>query len=194
MLRLNLNYRQLRNEVRAFSIQARSAEIALIHFAGHGLELAGENYLLPVDARLARDVDLEYEAITLSSLLRATLGAQRLRIVVLDACRNNPLGDEMALSMGAPRSVTRGLARIEPQGDILVAFSAKAGTLAKDGDGPMSPYAQALVKHLATPGLDVRLLFGRVRDEVLAATKHEQEPYTYGSLKGEVIVSFHPPA
>jgi uncharacterized caspase-like protein/uncharacterized membrane protein len=186
-LQLDRSYRQFRDDVRSFSEKARSSEIALIHFAGHGLELAGENYLLPVDARLARDVDLEYEAITLSSLLRATLGAQRLRVVIVDACRNNPLGEKMALSMGVARSVTRGLARVEPQGDVLLAFSAKAGTLAKDGDGPMSPYAQALVKHLATPGLDVRLLFGRVRDQVLAATKHDQEPYIYGSLKGEVI-------
>jgi hypothetical protein len=79
------------------------------------------------------------------------------------------------------------LARIEPKGDVLVAYSARAGTLAQDGAGKHSPYAEALLQHMATPGLDVRLMFGKVRDAVLAATRHGQEPYIYGSLTGDVV-------
>ena len=112
---------------------------------------------------------------------------RRLRVVILDACRNNPLGERMTLRVGLMRSVTRGLARIEPKGDVLVAYAARAGTLALDGAGRHSPFAEALLKHMITPGLDVRLMFGKVRDQVLAATRRQQEPYIYGSLSGDVI-------
>jgi hypothetical protein len=183
----DLDYRTMREAVRGFGLTAREADIALIYYAGHGLELGGENYLVPTDAKLLRDADLEYEAVTLSSVLDAARGARRLRVVVLDACRNNPLGERIALSGGVTRSVTRGLARVEPKGDVLVAYSARAGTLAEDGAGRHSPYAEGLLKYLATPGLDVRLMFGKVRDQVLVATGQRQEPYIYGSLSGDVI-------
>ena len=167
-LRKDLDYRALREAVRAFGMVAREADVALIYYAGHGLEIAGENYLVPIDAKLVRDADLEYEAVTLGSVLGAVGGAKRLRLVILDACRNNPLGERMSLSAGVTRSVTRGLARIEPKGDMMVAYAARAGTLPQDGGGRHSPYAEALLKHLATPGLDVRLVFGKVRDQVLS--------------------------
>jgi len=185
--KIDLDYRALREAVRGFGEVAREAEVALIYYAGHGLEVAGENYLVPTDAKLVRDAHLEYEAVTLASLLNAAGGARRLRVVILDACRNNPLGERIALRAGVARSVTRGLARIEPPGDVLVAYAAKAGTLAEDGAGRHSPFAEALLKHLPTPGLDVRLMFGKVRDSVLGATRQRQEPYTYGSLTGDVI-------
>ncbi len=181
-------YGDMRRVIRDFGQSANGADIAVIHFAGHGLELAGENYLLPVDAKVIRDGDLEYETVTLTSVLSSVRGATKLRLVILDACRNNPLGDRMALSAGATRAVTRGLARIEPSGDVLVAYSAKHGTLAQDGTGPLSPYAEALVKHLATPGVDIRIVLGRVRDAVLAATERRQEPYIYGTLGGAMAM------
>ena len=187
MHKTDLSYGELRAAIREFGVKAANSEIAIIHFAGHGLELGGENYLLPIDARLSSDVDLEYEAITLSSLVRSTIGARRLRLVILDACRDNPIGDRMRVTTGATRSFKRGLARVEPQGDQLVAFAARAGSVALDGDGTISPYTAALAKHLHTPGLDVRILFGRVRDEVLQVTKGIQEPFIYGSLRGDVI-------
>jgi uncharacterized caspase-like protein len=187
VLATDLDYQAMRTRVRTFAGAARNADVALIYFAGHGLEVAGTNYLVPTDAKLVRDIDLEYEAVTLDSLLSAASGARRLRVVILDACRNNPLGEKLALSTGLGRSVTRGLARIEPIGDVLVAYAAKAGTLAEDGKGEHSPYAEALLAHMGTPGLDVRLMFGKVRDHVLAATRRRQEPYTYGSLTGEVV-------
>jgi uncharacterized caspase-like protein len=185
--KLDLDYRGLREAIRSFGAEASSADIALIHFAGHGLEVGGENYLVPVDARLQRDTDLEYETVTLTSVLRATVGATQLRMVIVDACRNNPLNQRMVITTGRTRGVNRGLAAIEPEGDVLVAYSAKAGTVAQDGDGDLSPYAEALSKHLKAPGLDIRILFGRVRDDVKKATRHQQEPFIYGSLKGEII-------
>ena len=124
---------------------------------------------------------------TLASVLGAVDGARKLKLVILDACRNNPLGEKMALRAGRMRSVTRGLARLEATGEVLVAYAAKAGTLAHDGDGRHSPYAEALLKHMATPGLDVLRMFGRVKEAVLEATNRGQEPWIYGSPGGEAL-------
>jgi formylglycine-generating enzyme required for sulfatase activity len=186
-LRLDLDYRALREAVRRFTDTAQGAEVALVYYAGHGLEVAGENYLVPVDAKLARDVDLQYEAVTLASVLDAVDGARKLKLVILDACRNNPLGEKMALRAGRTRSVTRGLARLEATGEVLVAYAAKAGTVAQDGRGRHSPYTEALLAHMGTPGLDVLRMFGRVKEAVQAATGRDQEPWIYGSPSGEAI-------
>jgi Caspase domain len=185
-LNSDLDYRGMREAVRAFSQVARDADVALVYYAGHGLEVGGQNYLLPTDAKVERGADLEYEAVMLSSVLSAAGNARRLRVVILDACRNNPLGERMVLASGVTRAVARGLARIDPQGGVLVAYAAKEGTVAQDGTGRHSPYAQALLKHIATPGLDVQLMFRKVRDDVLAATRNEQEPFTYGSLGSDI--------
>ena len=160
--------------------------MAVVFYAGHSIEVGQANYLIPVDARLITDYDVEDETVPLDRV-QAMEPAKRLRVVILDACRNNPLGESMSLSAGVTRTVTRGLARIEPRGDVLVAYSARAGTLAQDGKGRHSPYAEALLKHMMTPALDVRLMFGKVRDQVLLATGREQEPFIYGSLSGDVI-------
>jgi Caspase domain len=186
-LKIDLDYRAMRAALRALGETASGAEVALIYFAGHGLEIGGENYLLPVDAKLVRDRDLEYEAIGLASVLHAVGAAQKLKVVILDACRNNPFGDKILLSSGATRTASRGLGRIEPKGDVLVAYSARAGTLAKDGEGRHSPYAEALLQHLPAAGLDIIRMFGRVKEAVLKATNDEQEPWLYGSPSGDVI-------
>jgi len=182
----DLNYRAMRDELRVFAEAARGADIAVVYYAGHGLELAGENYLIPIDAKLIRDIDLEFEAVTLALILDVVSGARKLKLVILDACRNNPLGERIMLSSGVTRSF-RGLARIEPKGEVLVAYAAKAGKLALDGVGRHSPYAEALLKHMATPGLDVLRMFGRVKETVLKATQGGQEPWIYGSPGGEAI-------
>ncbi len=193
-LKLDQTYTQLRRSLSQFSRQAAGADVALIYFAGHGIEVSGTNYVIPVDAGLAHVDDVEFEAVEVSKLLSAMNRAGTLKLVILDACRNNPFKQSMA-STGTTRSVGRGLARVNPAGsDTLVAYAAKEGTLADDGTGTNSPYAAALIKHLTTPGLDVRLMFGRVRDEVLAATGRRQEPFTYGSLGGEAIYLAPPEA
>jgi len=177
----------MRETVRQFGKKSASVDLALVYYAGHGMEMGGKNYLLPVDARLRSDRDLDFEAMTLNLVLRAIEPARRLRIVLLDACRNNPFAAQMRISGSATRSVSRGLVRIEPMGDTLVAYAAKDGTVAEDGAGENSPFAAALLEHMGTPGLEISLLFRRVRDSVLKRTNRRQEPFVYGSLGGDPI-------
>lgn len=184
----NLGINDMRRVVRDFSDSTRDADIAVIYYAGHGMEVGGTNYLVPVDASLKRDIDVEDEAVSLDRLLQVMEPAKRLRLVILDACRDNPFVKSMARTM-ASRTIGRGLARVEPtSSDTLIAFAAKAGLTAADGDGVHSPFTAALLKHLVTPGLDVRLAFGRVRDDVLSSTNRTQEPFVYGSLGGSSVV------
>jgi uncharacterized caspase-like protein len=183
----------LRRVIREFSETSRDADIAVVYYAGHGIEVDGTNYLVPADAKLVSDFDIEDETVSLDRVLKALEGTKRLRLVILDACRDNPFANTMKRSL-ASRSVGRGLAKIEPtMSDMLIAFAAKAGAVASDGDGANSPFATALVKHIAEPGLDLRLAFGRVRDDVLKSTGNRQEPFVYGSLGGQTM-SLVPPA
>jgi uncharacterized caspase-like protein len=177
----------LRKAIRQFSETSRDADMAVVYYAGHGIEVDGVNYLVPVDAKLKSDFDVEDETISLDRILRALDNAKRLKLVILDACRDNPFLKTMKRSIGT-RSVGRGLAKFEPaMSDTLVAYAAKAGAVAIDGDGQNSPFATALVKYIAEPGLDLRIAFGRVRDDVLKSTAHRQEPFVYGSLGGDTV-------
>jgi TPR repeat protein len=182
----------MRRAIGDFSDIAADADIAIVYYAGHGIEVDGINYLIPTDARLARDFDVEDEAISLDRVLRAIDSARRLHLVILDACRENPFVQSMKRSI---RAIGRGFARVEPTTpDTLVAFAAKAGSTASDGDGAHSPFTAALLKHIATPGLDIRLALGRVRDEVMQTTRPRQEPFVYGSLGGRTVLIFDAPA
>jgi len=185
--RLNLPSTAMRLALRDFADQARDADIAVVYYAGHGIEIDGTNYLIPTDARLERDTDIYDETFSLDRVLLAIEPAKQLRLVIVDACRNNPFADTMKRTV-ASRTISRGLARIEPTAsNTLVAFAAKAGLTALDGNSKNSPYATALVKYIAKPGLDLRRAFGFVRDDVLQATGNRQEPYVYGSLGGEDV-------
>jgi hypothetical protein len=187
-LQLDLGIAGLRRAISDFADLAADADVAVVYYAGHGIEMDGTNYLIPTDAKFARDFDVDDEAITLDRVLRAMEPARRLRLVILDACRDNPFANTMKRSV-ASRSIGRGLARIEPTiSDTLVAFSAKAGSIALDENGGHnSPFTSALLKHLTTPNLDIRLAFGRVRDDVMKSTGRKQEPFLYGSLGGDAI-------
>jgi len=185
--RLNLSAADMRRALRDFADQARDSDLAVVYYAGHGIEIDGTNYLIPTDATLQRDTDIYDEAFSLDRVLLTIEPARQLRLVIVDACRNNPFAETMKRTVSA-RTVSRGLARIEPTTtNTLVAFAAKAGLTALDGNSKNSPYATALVKHIATPGLDVRRAFGFIRDDVLQATGNRQEPYVYGSLGGADI-------
>ncbi len=188
---LDLDQTAFRRALRDFTALAAGAETAVVYYAGHGVEVDGRNYLVPVDAMLGQATDAEFEAIPLDSVRTAVSGASSLRLVILDACRNNPF--KLASTDGT-RSVGRGLARVEPGANEIVAYAAREGTVANDGTGGNSPYATALIRHLKTPGLDVRLLFGEVRDEVMAATGRTQEPFIYGTLGGKPIYLSEPAA
>ena len=183
----DLGISDLRKSIRQFSDASRDADISVVYYAGHGIEVDGTNYLVPSDAKLESDFDVEDETISLDRVLKALDGAKRLKLVILDACRDNPFTKTMKRTVGT-RSIGRGLAKIEPSmSDTLVAYAAKAGAVANDGDGQNSPFASALVKHIAEPGLDLRLALGRVRDDVLKSTGYRQEPFVYGSLGGDTV-------
>ena len=172
---------------REFAGLAADADVAVVFYAGHGIEVGQANYLIPVDARLVTDYDVEDEAVPLDRVLQAMEPAKRLRVVILDACRENPFAKSIKRTV-AGRSVGRGLGRIEPSAaNTLIAFATKPNAIAEDGKGPNSPFTAALVKHLITPGLDLRIALGRVRDEVLAGTASRQEPYVTGSLGGSTV-------
>jgi uncharacterized caspase-like protein len=187
VVRRDLGRDAMRRAVRDFSDEVRGADIAVVFYAGHGIEVNGANYLIPVDASLERDIDVEDETVPLERVSQVLAQARRLQLVILDACRDNPFLRSMRRTVQA-RSIGRGPARVEVlTSDTVIAFAAKAGATAADGTGGNSPYTSALVEHLATPGLDVRLALGRVRDQVLKSTGNRQEPVYYGSLGGAEI-------
>ena len=180
LLRQNLGFEAFRAALLELSREAAGAEVGLVYFAGHGTEVNGRNFLIPVDARLTNAGDLDLEAVALDTVLTQLAGVTKLRLVLLDACRNNifPLA-------GSKRSVTRGLSRIEPEENTLVVYAAKDGTTADDGTGKHSPFTAALLTHIATPGLEISFVFRRVRDDVVAATHSVQFPHIYGTLGGK---------
>ncbi len=167
-----------------FGDLADGSDWAIIYFAGHGVEIGGVNYLIPVDAKLELQRHVEDETMPLSRLLSKVQGASKMQLVILDACRNNPFLTKMRSTGRSASPIGRGLASIEPESGVLVAYAARDGTTALDGE-TNSPYLEALVKHLAEPGLEINLLFRKVRDDVLAKTNRQQEPFTYGSLPAQ---------
>ncbi len=192
---LDLDREGMEDAVDRFGKAAEGAELALVFYAGHGIQVAGENYALPVDARLRSERDLR-RAVPLSWLVAEAGRANRLGLVILDACRNNPLAEEMKRGMGATRAfaVGRGLARLEDAPtNTLIAYATSADATAEDGTTQNSPYTTALLEHIRTPGLEVRQLFGRVRDTVMGETNGGQTPFTYGSLGGDAIYLGPPP-
>ena len=186
-VRRDLGISEMRRAISDFAEAASDVDVAVIYFAGHGIEVDGSNYIIPVDAKLARDFDIEDETVSIDRILKSIEPAKRLRLVILDACRDNPFLKTMKRSV-ASRSIGRGLAKVEPVvSDTLIAFAAKAGSVALDGDARNSPFTAALLHNIAAPGVDLRIAFGRVRDEVLKVTNRKQEPFVYGSLGGSVI-------
>ncbi len=166
--------------LRDFRTQADGAEVALIYYAGHGIESGGKNWLIPVDAKLAESRDLRFEAIELDGLLETLNNAQR-RVVILDACRNNPFGSNWSSGV---RSVPRGLAATEIEG-ALVIYAASGGQVATDGTDGNSPFAVAIAKRLPEPGLLLQMLGPKVTDDVVATTGGLQRPWTNSGMGGQ---------
>ena len=182
----------LRRRLRDFGRASRGAEVAVAFYAGHGVEVGGRNYLVPVDATLANDGDVAFEAVGLDLVMQSVEGASRFGLVILDACRDNPFVSRMERA-GTTRAVGRGLARVEPTGVTLVAYAATAGRTASDGSGRHSPYTAALLEHIAEPGLDVGQMFRRVRESVESSTGGAQKPVYYGSLPSAGAYLSSPP-
>ena len=191
---------QMQETLRRFAFIAETADIALVYFAGHGLEFGGKNYLLPRDSDATSRPQAAATSLSVDRVLEAVNGARQLRIVVLDSCRNDPFqgtasatptvqtNSTVRSSDGTSSETTRGLAGLaEPSPDrgTLVAFAAEAGRAALDGNGRNSPYSLALAENLKAEDVEIGLVFRRVRDAVLATTGNRQVPHTYGSLSGD---------
>jgi uncharacterized protein len=183
----------LRTIVEEFSFRSETADLALIYFAGHGVEVQGENFLIPIDADVKSNKDIQRQGVSLKQFLASVENARKLRIVILDSCRDNPFGDELDLAAldetAAVAEQTRsigqtGLAPPSPDRGTMVAFAARDGARALDGVGENSPFAIALMENLVKPNLEISLMFRKVRDQVLEDTGNQQEPHTYGSLSG----------
>ncbi|TIL29418.1 caspase family protein [Mesorhizobium sp.] len=184
--KIDLDHTAFRKALQEFGREAEGADFAIIFFAGHGVEVENRNFLVPTDVSLSADSDVEFEAIPLDLVMNALSRVSGVRVVLLDACRDNPFITAMRRS-NATRSIGRGLAAIEPAAGTLVGYAAKEGTTAFDGAGRNSPYTAGLLAHLGEPGVDIQFVFRKVRDTVLAATGGKQEPFTYGSLPGREI-------
>jgi hypothetical protein len=186
--RNELGVLEFKRTVRDFLITAETADIAVVYYAGHGIEVNGANYLIPVDAKLARDYDVEDEAVALDRIIWALQPVRRLRLILLDACRDNPFVARLQRSVSTRAAPKGGLGKLDDvSADTLVAYAAKEGSVSYDGAGANSPFAAALLKHLTEPGLDIRIALGRVRDDVMRSTAGRQEPFIYGSLGGSII-------
>lgn len=177
----DINVNGLRLALSEFAVKSASADIAAIYYAGHGIEVDGQNFIIPVDAKLKNVVVVGFELISLDSIISSMQGSKGLKLVFLDACRDNPFRQSMSASSGT-RSIGRGLATIEPDAGMVISYAAKAGTVAYDGDSEHSPYTTALLKNMEEPGLELQFLFRRVRDDVIRRTARRQEPFFYGSL------------
>jgi len=157
----NLSFEAMRRALQQFSRTAEGTDMAVLYYAGHGIEIDGENYLIPVDANLEHDRDVAFETVSLAQVLRSIDGTGTLRLAILDACRDNPFRTAMQRTGSRTRSIGRGLADIEPSGNVVVAFSAKGGTVAFDGSGPHSPFAHALMNIWRSPGSKSGSCFAR---------------------------------
>ena len=177
-----------------FAFRAETADLALIYYAGHGVEIQGVNYFIPVDAEIQSNQDIQRLAVSLDQVLEAVDAARVMRVVIIDACRNSPFSDLIDTSVSPDGTVaadgtTRGagvagLAAVDPDRGTLIAYAQRPGEVSLDGVGDNSPFAAALVNNLTEPGLEIGLMFRQVRDEVLAGTRNLQEPYVNNSLTG----------
>ena len=176
----------MKRAIREFGQKLRntgSEGIGLFYYAGHGLQVDGENYLLPIGAQIEAEGDVELEAVSASSVLsQMQYAGNAVNLVFLDACRNNPLARNF-------RSSTRGLARVDAPRGSFVGYSTAPGDVSVDGDANNSPYTLALVDALKIPGTSIEEAHRAVRAKVLAATNQRQTPWDSSSLTGPVILA-----
>ena len=171
--------------LREFSTRLRGTEMVLLFYAGHGMQMNGENYLLPIDADIQTPADVRFNTVNLTDIQQEIEANGRVNIMILDACRNNPFAERLAQSGRAAPS--RGLGRIDASGEgSLIVYSTQPNNVALDGSGRNSPFTAALLKHVTTPGIEVRQMLSRVRGDVLAATDRKQTPWDSSSLTGDV--------
>lgn len=180
----DLNRTALERKVRDFSAAISDADVALFYYAGHGLQVNGVNYLAPVDAKLNKEADLDFESIRLDLVLRQMQRSKRINLVFLDACRDNPLAQSLK---AASRSlnVASGLAPVDKAAGMLISFATEPGNVALDGDGRNSPFTSALLKHIDATDASINDVMIEVRKDVMEATKGAQVPWENSSLTGQ---------
>jgi uncharacterized caspase-like protein len=176
--------------IRSFAETLVGSQIALFFYAGHGMQMNGQNYLVPVDARLTTATALDFEMVRLDLVQRAMERETNTNIIMLDACRDNPLARNLARSLGTrSAAIGRGLAAIESGEGTLISFSTQPGNVALDGSGRNSPYTEALIKRIEAPGEDLPTILINVRNDVMAATGRRQVPWEHSALTAKVYFS-----
>jgi len=186
-LGLDLDRSGFLQKFQSFIGALRPDDIALLYYAGHGLQIGGENYLFPVDATVTSEADARTRLVPLNALIADLSRATRTRLVILDACRNNPFAEKLAVSQ-ATRSagLTRGLARVYAGVGSFIAYSTQPGNVALDGRGRNSPFTDALLRHMGDANADVHAVMRRVRADVGRATSDQQIPWENSSLIEEM--------
>ena len=192
---IDLDKRAMERTMRQFTQKLARADVALFYFAGHALQSGGQNYLMPIDARLRSEGDVDFEAVPLALVLRQMEREAKTSIVLLDACRENPLARGLARTLGTRASLMgQGLAEVKAGVGTLVGLSTQPGNIALEGEGRNSPYAKALLKHVEAPGKDVSGVLVAVRNDVLQATAGKQVPWEFAALTDEVYLRAAPAA
>ncbi|MEP6563801.1 MAG: caspase domain-containing protein [Mesorhizobium sp.] len=192
---VDLDYAGMRERLNRFTEASYDAELALIYYAGHGMQVNGKNYLIPVDAELTAPAHLRTRTIQIDELLAALPPDPAVGVIILDACRDNPLARTLAAALPKSRSTTApGLAPVEiasvdvGTGGVLIAYATDPGAVSYDGNGANSPYTTALARHLTEPGVEIQSALTRVRGEVTAETDGRQRPWHNASLGREVFI------
>ena len=182
----DLDYAGMRRTVRSFSERLSTADVALLFYAGHGMQVAGKNYLIPVDGKIDSQADLDFGTIDLDLILKSMEADARTNIIFLDACRDNPLAANLGRKLGTRSgAVSRGLAQVDTAIGTLIAFSTQPGNVALDGGGRNSPFTEALLKNIEVPGRPISDVMIEVRNDVLSATGRKQVPWDNSSLTGQ---------
>ena len=194
---VDLSRDQMNRKMKTFARKLVGADVGLFFYAGHGMQVSGENYLIPVDASLAQETDLAFEAVKVEQAVDQMLRSARIKVVILDSCRDNPLAAQLARSMGPiSRSVapSSGLSAMSAGASgTLIAFATAPGKIALDGTGQHSPFTTALLNHIETPGLDIDVMMKRVRGDVARVTGERQQPWTNSALNGEFYLNPNKP-
>ncbi|MEM5790380.1 MAG: caspase family protein, partial [Syntrophobacteraceae bacterium] len=178
-LRENLDQKEMKKEIQSFGQKLQQGGVGLFYFAGHGVQVNGRNYLIPVGATIEHEKQVEYEAVDIGAVLsEMDYARNRLNLVILDACRDNPFARSF-------RSVSTGLASINAPGGTLIAYATAPGAVANDGPGENGVYTGELVKAMSQPGLKIEDVFKQVRSAVREATRGKQIPWESSSLEGD---------
>jgi hypothetical protein len=190
--KVDLDKAAMDRTIRNFAEKLSGAQVGLFFYAGHGLQVGGQNYLVPIDAKLSSASAIDFEMVRLDLVHRTMEREAATNILMMDACRDNPLARNLARALGTRSAqVGRGLAVVESGEGTLISFSTQPGNVALDGTGRNSPYAGALIKHLATPGEDLPTILINVRNEVMSATGRRQVPWEHSAMTARFY--FTPP-